>query len=67
MTMAKKKITKTSKITVSYSGTPLMEVARYMHEEVVRHCDYCGKPMSRSDVNDYGSLCETCYMKEYYG
>ena len=50
--MAKKKITKKSKITVSYSGAPLMEVARYMHEEVVRHCDYCGKPMSRSDVND---------------
>lgn len=65
--MAKKKITKKSKITVSYSGAPLMEVARYMHEEVVRHCEYCGKPMSRSDVNDYGSLCETCYMKEYYG
>ena len=67
MTMAKKKITKKSKITVSYSGTPLMAVARYMHEEVVGHCDYWGKPMSRSDVNDYGSLCETCYMKEYYG
>lgn len=44
-----------------------MEVVRYVHEEIVRHCEYCGKPMSRSDVNDYGTLCERCYMKEYYG
>lgn len=65
--MAKKKTEKKSKITVSYSGAPLLEVARYVHEETVRHCDYCGREMSRSDVNDYGSLCETCYMKEYYG
>ena len=67
MTMAKKKITTKIKITVSFSVTPLLEVARYMHEYVVRICYFCGKPMSRSDVNDYGSLCETCYMKEYYG
>ena len=39
----------------------------YVHNETVRHCEYCGKPMSRSDVNDYGSLCERCYIKEYYG
>ena len=31
------------------------------------HCEYCGKGLTRSDVNDYGSLCESCYMKEYYG
>ena len=30
-------------------------------------CEYCGKPLSRSEVNDFGSLCERCYMKEYYG
>ncbi len=56
-----------SKIQVVHRGAPLMDVVRYVHEETVRHCDYCGKPMSRSDVNDYGSLCERCYMKEYYG
>ena len=37
------------------------------HDEVVAHCEYCGKPLSRSEVNDFGSLCERCYMKEYYG
>ena len=37
------------------------------HHETVRECEYCGKPMTRSDVNDFGSLCERCYMEEYYG
>ena len=36
------------------------------HHETVRECAYCGKPMTRSEVNDFGSLCEECYMKEYY-
>ena len=54
-------------ITIIHRGPSIFEVARYVHEETVRHCEYCGKPMSRSDVNDYGSLCESCYMKEYYG
>lgn len=48
-------------------GPKISEVVRYTHNEIVRHCDYCGKPMSRSDVNDYGELCERCYMREYYG
>ena len=46
---------------------PMYQTAFHVHHEAVRHCDYCGKPMTRSDVNDYGSLCEACYMKEYYG
>lgn len=41
-------------------------VAHYMHNTVARHCEYCGRPMTPSDVNDYGTLCERCYMKEYY-
>ena len=55
-----------SRITVILSGPSIFEVARYMHEETVAYCEYCGRPMNRSDVNDYGSLCESCYMKEYY-
>lgn len=64
--MAKKKTTREGRITVTYHGTPLLDVVRYVHEETVRHCACCGKSMNRSDVNDYGSLCERCYMKEYY-
>ncbi len=46
---------------------PMYQTVHYVHHETtVQHCEYCGKPMSRSDVNDYGSLCEKCYMKEYY-
>lgn len=30
-------------------------------------CAYCGAPMSTSDVDDYRTLCERCYLKEYYG
>ena len=36
------------------------------HHETVRECAYCGKPMTRSEVNGFGSLCERCYMEEYY-
>lgn len=56
----------TKKLIVKHCGPSIFEVAKYVHEETVAHCDYCGKPMSRSDVNDYGTLCERCYMKEYY-
>lgn len=48
------------------SGAHLAAVVDYVHHEVVAHCEYCGRSLSRSDVNDYGSLCEACYMKEYY-
>ena len=67
--MAKKTTTtkNSNKVSVSYSGASIFEVANYVHHETVAHCEYCGKPLSRSDVNDYGSLCESCYMKEYYG
>lgn len=51
----------------SRKAVSIADVVKYIHEEKVRTCEYCGKEMSRSDVNDYGSLCETCYMKEYYG
>ena len=54
---------KKSKVEIIVKGN-IFEVA---HHVVVRYCEYCGKPMSVSDVNDFGSLCETCYMKEYYG
>ena len=35
--------------------------------EIVRECEYCDKPLNRSEVNNFGSLCERCYMEEYYG
>lgn len=44
----------------------MAKVVAHTHDEVIAHCEYCGKPLSRSDVNDFGSLCEDCYMKEYY-
>lgn len=65
--MVKKKTKQTGKVTVSYRGASIAEVFNHVHRDVVAECEYCGKPLSRSDVNDYGSLCETCYMKEYYG
>ena len=56
---------KKDKIEVIVTGN-IFEVAHQTHHVVVRYCEYCGKPMSESDVNDFGSLCESCYMKEYY-
>jgi hypothetical protein len=54
-------------VKVIYGGRPIEEVVHEVHEVKVRECEYCGAPMSESDVNDYGTLCESCYMKEYYG
>ena len=66
--MAKKttrKIT-SSKLTIEHRGPSIFEVAHQVHHTVARHCEYCQKPMTPSDVNDFGSLCESCFMKEYY-
>lgn len=49
------------------ANKPMYQTVHETHNETVRECEYCGKPLTRSDVNDYGTLCETCYMKEYYG
>ena len=46
---------------------PMYQTVYATHHETVAHCEYCGKGLTRSEVNDYGSLCESCYMKEYYG
>lgn len=45
----------------------LFATVNEVHNTVARHCDHCGAEMTPSDVNDYGSLCESCYMSEYYG
>ena len=44
----------------------IREIFNHVHEETVRRCEYCGRAMSRSDVNDTGSLCRDCYEREYY-
>lgn len=72
--MAKKRTTKKqeiAKLNFLYGDAWKKHPALYQHamhsNDTVRHCEYCGRPMNSSDVNDYGSLCENCYMKEYYG
>lgn len=45
----------------------MYQVVEYLHGETVAHCDFCNTPLTRSDINDYGTLCQRCYMKEYYG
>ena len=58
---------KPTSLHISEQGESIFKIAHFVHHTVARHCDYCGKPMSPSDVNDFGSLCERCYMREYYG
>jgi len=58
---------KTTKTRIIYKKASIADIVKYVHEEIVRECEYCGKGMTRSDYNDFGSLCEKCYMKEYYG
>ena len=59
------KTNKNKKAQIIVTGN-IFEVAHQTHEVTVAYCEYCGKPMSESEVNDFGSLCESCYMKEYY-
>ena len=65
--MAGERKKKKGTVSIKKSGPSIHDVVHHVHGETVRECAYCGAPMSRSDVNDYGSLCERCYMKEYYG
>lgn len=62
-----KKQPKKTQAKIVYRGATMQEVFYQTHCEIVAHCEYCGKPMTRSDMNDYGSLCEKHYMQEYYG
>lgn len=66
--MKKKQTKKTisSKLTIEHRGPSIFEVANQVHHTVAGYCEYCGRAMTPSDVNDFGSLCESCYMKEYY-
>lgn len=66
--MKKKQTKKTisSKLTIEHRGLSIFQVAHQVHGTIARYCEYCGRPMTPSDVNDHGSLCERCYMKEYY-
>lgn len=61
------KKTSSSKLIIEHRGPSIFEVANQVHHTVARYCDYCGRPMTPSDVNDFGSLCKTCYTREYYG
>ena len=56
---------KNGKITIEIIGN-FAKTVHETHHVIVRECDYCSKPMTASEANDYGTLCERCYMKEYY-
>ena len=70
--MAKARIKKADKEKLNFlygdawKKNPEMYLLSIHRNDTVRYCEYCGRPLTRSDVNDYGSLCERCYMKEYY-
>ena len=70
MARKKKTITEEDNLNFHFGKNWRKNPALYRHimhsGDTVRHCEYCGRAMTSSDVNDYGSLCEDCYMKEYY-
>lgn len=51
----------------AWKSNPDIYLGILERDKTVRHCDYCGREMTQSDVDDYGTLCESCYMEEYYG
>lgn len=44
----------------------MLRIIQFGKMEIVRYCAYCGAPMTESDEEDFGTLCERCYTKEYY-
>ena len=50
----------------AWKSNPAIYIACLERNKTVRQCDNCGKDMTKSEVDDYGSLCERCYMREYY-
>ena len=56
---------KKEKVTMEIIGN-FAKTVHETHHVIVRECNYCGKPMTASEANDYGTLCERCYMREYY-
>lgn len=69
--MAKKKktITEEDNLNFHFGKSWRKNPALYRHVmhsgDIVRHCDFCGCPMTASDREDFGTLCEECYRKEY--
>ena len=63
----KQKTMSSNKVRIICTGPSIFEISHFVHHTVARHCEYCGKPMTPSDVNDYGSLCAVCFGREYYG
>lgn len=51
----------------AWKSNPSIYLAHLRNTEITRRCDHCGAKMTASDENDYGSLCERCYNREYYG
>lgn len=41
-----------------YSEESMYRAVYDTHERIVRYCDYCGNPLTASEANDFGSLCE---------
>lgn len=50
----------------AWKNNPELYLLNLERNKTVRYCDHCGRGMTESDVNDYGSLCENCYNEEYY-
>lgn len=50
----------------AWKSNPELYLLSLERNKTVRYCDHCGREMTESDVNDYGSLCENCYNEEYY-
>lgn len=50
----------------AWKKNPELYLLNLERNETVRYCDHCGREMNESDVNDFGSLCESCYNEEYY-
>lgn len=70
--MCKKKLTEEEiqRLNFNYGNAwkknPELYLYNLKRNETVRYCDHCGREMNESDVNDFGSLCESCYNEEYY-
>lgn len=49
----------------AWKKAPALYQSAMHSKDIAKRCDHCGRPMTASDVEDFGTLCERCYASEY--
>lgn len=43
----------------------MYQVIEHIYGGTITYCNFCNAPLTHNEVNDYGTICEKCYMKKF--